>query len=172
MRVARLPKIVLALLLCTPDAWTQTNFGSISGTVQDASGAVMPGSKVRVANPATAFRQEVETDASGSFVFPSLPVGTYDVLVERAGFKTTEQRGVVLDAASSRSLVFSLEVGQVTDSVFVSAAVEQVQTTSGNVGRVINEQQLSQIALNDYAQRIQSSARIKPAGSKRYSDAV
>ena len=108
----------------------------------------MPGSKVIVANPATAFRQEVETDASGSFVFPSLPVGAYDVRVERQGFKTTEQRGVVLDAASSRSLVFTLEVGQVTDSVFVTAAVEQVQTTSGNVGRVINEQQLSQIALN------------------------
>jgi hypothetical protein len=148
MKVTRLPNVGFVFLLCAAGAWSQTNFGTISGTVQDASGAVVPGSKVTVQNPATAFRQEVETDASGSFVFPSLPVGAYDVRVERQGFKISEQRGVVLDAASSRSLIFTLEVGQVTDSVVVAAAVEQVQTTSGNVGRVINEQQLSQIALN------------------------
>src|SRR5262245_30072098 len=127
MRLAYLSKVGLALLLSVPGAWTQTNFGSISGTVQDASGAVMPVSKVIVTNPATALRQEVESDGSGSFIFPSLPAGAYNVRVERQGFKTTEQRGVVLDAASSRSLVFTLEVGQVTDSVFVTATAEQVQ---------------------------------------------
>ena len=141
-------RIALGLFLLALASWAQTNFGRISGTVQDASGAVMPGSKVTVTNPATASRQEIETDSSGSFVFPSLPAGVYDVRVERQGFKTTEQRGLVLDAASTRSLTFTLDVGQVSEAVFVSAAAEQVQSTSGNIGRVINDQQLSQIALN------------------------
>jgi len=148
MRFTRLALIGSALLVCLPGSWAQTNFGSVSGNVRDASGAVVPGSKIVVTNSATAFRQEVETDSSGAFVFPSLPVGTYTVRVEHQGFKAAEQRGVVLDAASSRSLSFTLEVGQLTESVAVTAAIEQVQTTSGSVGRVINDQQLSQIALN------------------------
>ena len=56
--------------------------------------------------------------------------------------------GFVLDAASSREVSIRLEVGQMSESVSVSAAAEQVQTTSGNIGRVISEQQVSQIALN------------------------
>ena len=82
------------------------------------------------------------------FVYPSLPAGTYDLRVEREGFKASEERGLVLDAASSRDVTVVLDVGQITESVSVSASAEQVQTTSGNVGRVINEQQVSQIALN------------------------
>lgn len=126
----------------------QTNFGRITGLVQDSTGAAVPGCAVAVTNPTTGLRQTAGTDASGSFVFPSLPAGTYDVRVEKEGFKAGEERGVILDAASSRTLPFTLDVGQVSESIFVSAAAEQVQTTSGNVGRVINEQQLSQIALN------------------------
>src|SRR5713226_1602358 len=94
-------RILAAFVLLASVCWAQTNFGRISGTVQDASGAVVPGCKVSVTNPATAFHQELDTDASGSFVFPSLPAGVYDVRVERQGFKTSEQRGVVLDAASA-----------------------------------------------------------------------
>ena len=99
MRFTRLALIGSALLVCLPGSWAQTNFGSVSGNVRDASGAVVPGSKIVVTNSATAFRQEVETDSSGAFVFPSLPVGTYTVRVEHQGFKAAEQRGVVLDAA-------------------------------------------------------------------------
>src|SRR5262249_41896742 len=122
--------IVSVLLLAASVCWAQTNFGRISGTVQDASGAVIPASKVTVTNPATGFRQEVETDVSGSFVFPSLPAGVYDVRVEHQGFKSSEQRGLVLDAASSRAATFTLDVGQITESVSVSATAEQVQSTS------------------------------------------
>ena len=144
LRLARIASLMLVVFAC----WGQTNFGRISGTVQDASGALVPGCKVSVTNPGTGFRLEVDTDSSGSFVFPSLAAGVYDLRAERQGFKTSEQRGLVLDAASSRSITFTLDVGQITESVSVAAAVEQVQTTSGGVGRVINEQQLSQIALN------------------------
>ena len=145
--MSRLARAMAALLL-PASIWSQTNFGRISGTVQDASGARIPSAAVAVSNPATGFRQNVNTDASGFFVFPSLPTGTYDLRVERQGFKASEEHGLVLDAASSRDVTVVLDVGQITESVSVSATAEQVQTTSGNVGRVINEQQVSQIALN------------------------
>src|ERR1051326_575481 len=137
-----------AFLLLTFVCRSQTNVGRISGSVRDASGALIPSAAVTVTNSATGFRQSLSTDTSGLFVFPSLPAGTYDLRVERQGFKASEERGLVLDAASSREVPIVLDVGQITDSISVSAAAEQVQTTSGNVGRVINEQQVSQIALN------------------------
>jgi hypothetical protein len=99
-------------------------------------------------NSATGFRQSAITSETGTFVFPSLPTGTYIVRVERSGFKAAEQRGVVLDAASNRSLAFTLSLGELTESVQVEAAAQQVDTTSGSVGKVINDKQLSQIAMN------------------------
>src|SRR6478672_6498539 len=103
--------IAAALLLPACVCWSQTNFGRISGTVQDASGARIPGAVVTVTNPATGFRQNLKTDASGLFVYPSLPAGTYDLRVEREGFKASEERGLVLDAASSRDVTIVLDVG-------------------------------------------------------------
>jgi len=137
-----------AWIAALTSAFPQANVGRISGTVQDSSGAFVPNSTVTASNAATSQRQTTVTDAAGSFVFPSLPAGSYSVRVEHPGFKLAEQSGVVLDAAASRSLSITLDVGQVSDSVSVSASAEQVQATSGNVGRVINEQQVSQIALN------------------------
>ena len=113
-------------------------------------GLVVPGSKIVVTNSATAFRQEVETDSSGqhsSFQACRWALTLCASNTSR-GSKQPSSAASFGHAASSRSLVFTLEVGQVTDSGCHTAAAEQVQTTSGNVGRVINEQQLSQIALN------------------------
>ncbi len=142
-------KLTIAVLsLIAAVCLGQTNFGRISGTAQDSSGAVVPGCTVTATNPATGQKSATVTDAAGVFVFPSLPAGTYNIRVEHAGFKSTEQSGLVLDAASNRTLTLTLDVGQVTESVMVSAAAAQVETSSGSVGRVINEQQLNQIALN------------------------
>src|SRR5262245_8129329 len=140
--------VLVAVLLLATICEAQTNVGRISGSVQDATGAAVPGCAVTVSKPATGFRQATRTDSSGSFVFPSLPAGTYSVRAEHQGFKSAEKSDVVLDAASTREIPFTLEVGQISDSVQVSASAEQVQTTSGDIGRVINDQQVSQIALN------------------------
>ena len=77
------------------------------------------------------------TSDSGLYVFAGLPEGTYKCVAQKQGFRPTEQTGVVLDAATRRSIDFRLEVGAVAESVTVSAAVEQVQTASGDVTRVI-----------------------------------
>src|ERR1043166_1383314 len=127
-----LPPIHLVALAC----WAQTNVGRISGSVEDTTGASIPHCAVIVTNPATGFRQTSSTDSSGLFVFPSLLPGTYKPRVEHKGFKRIEQNARFLDAASSRDISITMEVGQVSESVQVSATADQVQTTSGNeIGR-------------------------------------
>ena len=136
------------VLLIAAGAPAQTNVGRISGTITDASGATIPGATVIAKDTRTGLEQTTMTDERGLYVFASLAAGSYDLRAEMTGFRTSEQLGVVLDAASRRAIDFRLELGARADTISVSAAVEQVQTNSGNVARVITEQQLSQIALN------------------------
>ncbi len=125
----------------------QTNVGRISGKVTDPSGAAVPNCKVEAVNTGTRIGQLVQTDELGLYVFPSLPAGVYDVRVENKGFRRTEESGVILDPTSERVIDFKLVLGSASESVTVAAAIQQVQTTSGEVSSVIDNMQLSQIPL-------------------------
>src|SRR6266853_4289353 len=151
-------RLIWLVLFTAALACSQTNVGRITGTVTDPTGAPVPDCPV-TAIDAQGLKQTAYSDSNGIYVFPSLPAGTYDVSVEKQGFRAARETGVVLDAASQRTIGFHLEVGQVSESVNVSAMAEQVQTSSGNVGQVINEQQVSQIALNgrEYTQLLRLS---------------
>ena len=81
--------------------WSQTNFGRISGAITDSSGAAVPNCTVSVTNPATGQKLQTQTDTAGLFVFPTLQAGSYDLRVQHEGFRSFEQNGLVLDAASS-----------------------------------------------------------------------
>ena len=140
--------ILASLALICSMAWGQSNVGEISGQVSDPTGAAVPGCTVTATHTQTGLKRSVATQENGIFVFAALPEGKYNVVAEKQGFRTSEQSGVVLDAATRRSVDFRLEVGALTDSVSVSAAVEQVQTASGDATRVISDRQLSQVALN------------------------
>src|SRR5262245_11139669 len=148
--------VILFTMLCAP-AWSQTNVGQITGLVTDSSGAPVAGCAVTATNVQTGLKQTVNTDGSGNYVFPSLPTGAYNLRVENRGFRPAESAGVILDAASRRTVDFKLEVGSVTDAVSVSATADQVQTTSGEVSRTITGTQVSQIPLNgrNYSQLLQ-----------------
>ena len=125
----------------------QTNVGRILGKVVDPSGAAVRGCKVEAINTGTKISQIVQADELGLYVFPSLPAGVYDVRVESKGFRRSEELGVVLDPTSERVIDFKLVLGAATETVTVSAAVQQVQTSSGEVSSVIDNVQLSQIPL-------------------------
>ena len=141
-------KLGMWIILGASIASCQSTVGSISGEVTDASGAAIPDSIVTATSAGTGLKQTWKTQDNGRYVFASLPEGTYNIRVEKEGFRPSEQSGVVLDAASRRTIDFHLEVGGIAESVSVSAAVEQVQTSSGDVSHVISSRQLSQIALN------------------------
>ena len=125
----------------------QTNVGRILGKVVDPSGAAVPGCKVEATNTGTKISQTVQTDELGLYVFPSLPAGVYDLQVESKGFQRSQELGVILDPTSERVIDFKLLLGAASESVTVSAAVQQVQTSSGEVSSVIDNTQLSQIPL-------------------------
>src|SRR5262249_53324044 len=91
--------------------------GSIFGTVTDQRGAVVGGANVTVTNPGTRLNRTVTTDGNGSYIFPVLPVGVYDMTVEAQGFKPYEQRGLELQVAANLRVDFKLDVGQITERV-------------------------------------------------------
>ncbi len=139
-----------ALAALTGAAFGQSN-GSISGTVKDANGGVVPRAAVTVANPSAGVAQSTTTNGEGDFVFPLLPPGIYTVTAEMSGFKKSERAGVVVDVATKVSIGdVVLQVGSLTETVSVQAEAGQleIQTESGERSNVITNRQLRNIALN------------------------
>src|SRR5688500_18859546 len=121
--------VVLTFCLC---ANAQSVTGRISGTVKDASKAVIPGATVTVTNEATQITRAATTDEEGFYVVTNLPPGSYAVAVEHAGFKKVLTSGNVLVADGRVTVDALLEAGAPTETVTVTAeAGETVNTTSG-----------------------------------------
>jgi len=133
--------VLLVLTFLSGLAFGQSNVGEISGQVTDATGAAVPGCSVTATNIQTGLKRTLITQENGLFVFAALPEGKHNVVAEKQGFRTSEQAGVVLDAATRRNIDFRMELGAISESVSVSAAVEQVQTASGDATRVISDRQ-------------------------------
>jgi hypothetical protein len=127
----------------------QTNFGRISGTVTDANAAAIANATVTVTDPATNLSRTATTDENGFYTITNLPVGTYDVLVEMKDFKKSIKQRNALNADARLTVDFILETGQITETVEVTTeSGETVNTTSGEVGKVIDGQQVDNLALN------------------------
>jgi hypothetical protein len=140
--------LAAAVAVALPAA-AQTITGRISGTVTDASGAVLPNVTVTVRNDATQLVRTATTDENGFYVVTNLPVGTYSATVEQQGFKKTAKTGYELVADGRLTVDFQLEAGEVTESVqIVGSAGETVNSTSGEVQRVIDGGQVQDLALN------------------------
>jgi len=141
--------ILLILLGAAISSSGQTIFGRISGTVKDSNGGAVPNANVTITNAATNLVRTVTTDEDGFYTATNLPVGTYTILVVRDGFKKTQQAGVVLAADARLTQDVTLEIGQLTETVQISSSVgETVNTTSGEVARVVDQRQVQNLALN------------------------
>jgi len=139
--------LVLALLL-TPGAGAQDIFGRISGTITDASGAVVPNAKVTLIDEATQARRDVPADRNGFYAADDMAVSTYTVVAEKPGFKTTTQKGNVVHAGGRLTVDLKLQIGVVTETVEVTGAAIAVNTTSGEVATTITQDQIENLALN------------------------
>jgi Carboxypeptidase regulatory-like domain len=126
----------------------QTPTATISGQVRDASGAAIPGVRVSAKNVETNLEREAVTGDNGDYTIPLLKIGSYQVSVEKQGFKKTVQTGVVLQVDQKARLDFTLQVGQVSESVEVTAATSLMQTDSASVGTVIANKQVVELPLN------------------------
>jgi len=143
--------IVVAVLLLTGTASTtsaQGLTGQISGTVVDEGGGVLPGVTVTITNVGTATTRDTVTGSDGAFLFPDLLAGTYDVKAELRGFKTYEQKGIVLSATERVALrTIALAVGSLEETVLVTGESPLVQTATGARSAVIDRQKMDDIAL-------------------------
>src|ERR1700737_1939160 len=148
--LARICALFLLMICCGISLRAQTNPGRISGTVSDKAGAVIPNATVSVTNAATNLVRTATTDGGGFYTVTNLPVGTYAVLVEQKGFKKAVQGDNVLAADARLTVDIRLELGEVSETVQVTsnAAGETVNTTSGEVARVVDKRQVQNLALN------------------------
>src|SRR4051794_10365240 len=132
--------VAVSAVLAVP-AFAQT-FGEITGKVTDASGAAAPGAIVTAVNTGNKASRQTGSGVAGDYGFPSLPPGTYNVRVEKSGFKTDETRNVQVSVQQVVRLDFGLVVGQVSESISVEASADQLQAENATVGTVIDNKRI------------------------------
>lgn len=143
------PLSVLCLLALQSVLWSAVT-GSISGTILDPSGAVVPGVMLTVTNPATGVENKTMTDGKGFYSFPSLPVGRYDLKIMASGFHDQEKKGLVIDANSALQVDMTMTMAEKQQEVTVaeSAAEVQLETVTTQMGDVVTGNKMEAVALN------------------------
>ncbi len=155
--------IVLVLLASgLPCAGQQVN-ATLTGTVTDASGAVVPAVTLTVKNENTGVVATTTSDAAGLYIFPSLPPGTYTLSTEKSGFQATVISGITLTVYQKATVDVVLAVGRVTQAVEVKGAAPLLSTTSASIGTVIEEREIFDLPLN--LRRTSGLALLVPAVS-------
>ncbi|MEJ7607918.1 MAG: carboxypeptidase-like regulatory domain-containing protein, partial [Bryobacteraceae bacterium] len=151
--------IIVASLALPLSAQT---FGDISGEVRDASGASIAGAQVTVTNTGTNATRNVQSNESGNYSFPALPPGIYVLKAEKTGFKSYTRPGIELQVQQSARIDIDLPVGQVSESVEVSASAALLSTENATVGTVIENKRIVELPLNgrNYLQLVSLSPNV------------
>lgn len=136
------------LLLCTSLVKAQERTGTISGTVSDPTGAMIPKAQVTISNEGTGLKRTVLTNDAGFFTVPDLPVGTYSVSASASGFKTGKHTGIDLHVADQKVVPVTLQVGTMAETVEVTGGATLVETRSGEVSSLVGPQQMAELPLN------------------------
>src|SRR5213596_3960215 len=144
---SRLLRVLSAVLLSTLPVIAQTQ-ASMSGVIHDPSSAVIPGVTVTVTNPATNFVRAAISNEAGVYNFPVLQPGIYNIKVELPGFRTIEQNNVELQIQQSARMDFTLQVGEVSQTVEVEGTTALIATENATVGTVIENRRIVEMPLN------------------------
>jgi hypothetical protein len=139
--------LLVALTFFPAVLWGQGTV-TIFGSVQDASGAVIPGAEVTVTNTQTGIVRSTVANATGDYVVPQLPIGTYSVRIVADGFKAYVQEGLTVQVDENRQVNAKLELGSVTESVEVASELVQVETRSGALREVVDSKRIVELPLN------------------------
>ncbi len=137
----------MAFCLAAPFAGAQSTGGRIRGTVMDPSGAAIAVAKVTLINEATHATRDTEAGVGGEYVFLEVPVGTYEVDAQSTGFKKYIRKGIVLNLNEVVNLDITLQVGAAVETIEVTGAPPLVDTTSTQLGAVVNERAVSLLPL-------------------------
>src|SRR3989440_4724328 len=158
-----------ALLLCVLVLGTAAQVlgqdATIVGTVTDPSGSVIANVKITITNLETGLAHVTTTNDAGQYVAVDLPIGHYNIKAEATGFKVAEQKGLVLQVGDRTRVDFQMSLGAASETVTVEANAVRVQADSGEVSNVIDDQQMSQIAVN--GRSIYQLAALAPGASSQ-----
>jgi hypothetical protein len=141
----------LLLLLGNGTARAQSTAGSIRGTVQDKTGAVVAGTSVTLHSEDESSDRAVISDASGAFLLENIKPGRFSVRAERIGFAETNLTGIVLNPRQDLRLTIELAVAQASTTVEVSSAADQINTENATLGDMKTNEEIAQLPLNNRA---------------------
>jgi hypothetical protein len=147
-RVAGLLLSAAALLVCCSIAWSQAIFATLSGTVTDASGAVIPNAQVTLTNATSGTTRQTVSNAQGFYTFASVPVGSYDLSVTSSGFQKYQFKAIALGGGDLKTVNVAMSVGNESQTVQVTATGDML--TPENTGEKTDT--LSTVQLQNYVQ--------------------
>jgi Carboxypeptidase regulatory-like domain len=139
---------VLVAVLCCSLTFAQEETAALNGQITDRDGLVVAGVKVQVFNAGINVSYLADTNQAGLYNFPTLPAGTYNVTATKDGFQQAVRPGVELHVADVISLNFSIQVGSATQSLTVEGGAPLVETTSSEIGGLVNSKQIEDLPLN------------------------
>ncbi|MGA8272454.1 MAG: carboxypeptidase-like regulatory domain-containing protein [Candidatus Sulfotelmatobacter sp.] len=139
-------------LLCSPVRVWAAASGSLSGTLKDSSGAVVPAANITLVNTALRSEYDAVSNGQGFYSFPALPVGHYDLMIEANGFKTQKKNDLIVDTDAALKLDIVLVLGTHTETTTVEADDEalqvQVDTVATHLGELVTASQMTALPLN------------------------
>jgi len=146
--VRSISKLALAAAFAWQLAAQSMGTGTITGLVNDPSGAAVPSATVTALHLSTRTPHTATANDSGNYVFTNMPIGEYEITAELSGFRKVVQQGVRLDADTTATVNIQLQIGTAQESVTVSATPSALQTENGEVGNLVTGAQVSELSLN------------------------
>ncbi len=139
--------LVLTLLLASTLVFAQRDLGTLTGTISDSQGAAVPNAQVKVVNDATNVEYDLETNSAGEFVRPALPPGTYTITVSARGFLKASHMIVVVTPGDRIAVNLVLSVGDVNQTIEVTASAPLLETETSAQGANLNAAQMTDLPL-------------------------
>ena len=130
-----------------PVAAQNTGSATLRGTVKDRQGAVVNGATITLINERTQEERQSKTSEDGTYTFPALAPGSYTLKAELSGFKTAVQNNVAIETSGTQGIDLTLDVGQMTETVTVTAGPEQLQTETGARENTINSKTIDNLSI-------------------------
>ena len=144
----RLAFHALGILLSALAMLAQYTTQQISGFVRDSSGAVVPNAQITATQAETGITRTTQTNESGYYVVANIPIGLYTVTAESQGFKRFSQTEIKVDVNGKQAIDIVMEVGSLNEAISVTADRADVETNSGEIGRLVTGEQATKLQLN------------------------
>jgi hypothetical protein len=142
LKPSRLLSSLALILLSAFQSDAQVLYGSLTGTLSDASGAAVPNGKIEVVNQATGVSRQTNSDERGAFQFNDLQAGNYKITITSSAFSTVTQEGIKIETNNVRRLDVKLQVAAVAESISINASALSLQTDRADVNNVISKSQV------------------------------